>query len=128
MNSIQPQNLASVDKHKRSAERLLSELPIEINGDRGTTKNISATGVYFETTASQEPGSKVNFSVEVTINGEKIKMVCSGDVVRVDRNNDKVGIAVRLVHSFFTDTVDAQGPAEYLSEYPFEDTLEPITV
>jgi hypothetical protein len=116
MNSIQPQNLAYARKHKRSAERLMAELPIEINGACGTTKNISATGVYFETTTPQEPGSKVNFAVEVTINDKKIKMVCSGSVIRIDRNNGKVGIAVQLVHSFFTDTVDTQDYSEDTSE------------
>ncbi len=116
MNSIQLKNMAYTGRHKRSAERLTSELPIEINGALGTTKNISATGIYFETTTPQKPGSKVNFAVEVVINGKTIKMVCSGSVIRIDRNNGKVGIAVRLVHSFFTDTVDTQGHSEDIFE------------
>jgi len=115
MNSIRPKNVMYAGRRQRSAERLRSELPIEFNGVRGLTKNISATGVYFETTVNQEPGSKVNFSVEVTINGEKITMVCSGEVVRVDHNNEKVGIAVKLAHSFFTDTVGSEDRSELLA-------------
>lgn len=90
----------------RAADRFASELPLHINGVDGLTKNVSATGVYFETTVQAEPGSRVNFVVEVLINGQNVNMVCAGQVVRVEQKNDKVGIAVKLTSSFFTDAVD----------------------
>jgi len=88
---------------KRLADRFDSQLPIELNGMQGLTRNISATGVYFETQADQVPGSTVQFIVEVDVQGQKLKMVCKGEVVRVDHKGDVVGIAVKLAHSFFTD-------------------------
>ncbi|OLP07335.1 hypothetical protein BLL52_1165 [Rhodoferax antarcticus ANT.BR] len=83
---------------------MCSELPIEINGTSGLTRNVSATGVYFETTVAKAPGSKVQFVVQVMVKGELLKMVCSGEVVRVEHKVGTVGIAVKLCSSFFTDT------------------------
>jgi len=93
------------ERGQRLADRFASELPIHLNGVDGLTKNVSATGVYFETTTSADPGSKVTFVVEVVINGQSVNMVCSGQVVRVERQPDKVGVAVKLTSSFFTDAI-----------------------
>ena len=104
--TIKPENNEMQGLGQRAADRFASELPLHINGVDGLTKNVSATGVYFETTAQAEPGSKVSFVVEVMINGQNVNMVCSGQVVRVDHKDDKVGVAVKLTSSFFTDAVD----------------------
>ncbi len=90
----------------RAADRFPSELPLHIGGTDGLTKNVSATGVYFETSVQAQAGSKVSFVVEVLIRGQSVNMVCSGQVVRVDRQNNRVGMAVKLTSSFFTDAVD----------------------
>ena len=81
---------------------------MEINRSPGVTRNISATGVYFETSEEPSPGSKVSFTIEVLVNGETLKMVCSGEVVRVDHKEGKVGIAVKLANSFFADTNNSE--------------------
>ena len=110
MKSTQSQNSMDADKKQRAADRYVSELPIEINGAQGVTRNISATGIYFETTVEPEPGSKVHFTVDVIVEGEPLKMVCSGEVVRVDHKDGTVGIAVKLANSFFAniDQPDSQ--------------------
>jgi hypothetical protein len=110
MKSTPTQNLTPAGRSQRASDRFVSELPIEINGTPGVTRNISATGVYFETSLDPIPGSKVSFAVEVTVNGEALKMVCSGEVVRVDHKDGSMGIAVKLANSFFanTDTPSSQ--------------------
>lgn len=104
MKSTGRQNLTFAGRSQRAADRFISELPIEISGSQGLTRNISATGVYFETTIDPAPGSKVNFAIEVTVKGEALKMICSGEVVRVDHKDEAIGIAVRLANSFFANT------------------------
>ena len=103
MEKIKPHKVASPTKQERGADRFDTELPVEMSGVKGLTRNISATGVYFETQASQEPGSRVNFTVEVTVRGEVLKLVCEGEVVRVDKKDGVVGIAAKLGRSFFTN-------------------------
>lgn len=90
-------------KPERRADRFDVELPVEMDGVQGLTRNICATGIYFETDMAQAPGSHVRFTVEVTIRGEKSKMVCEGEVVRVENKDGVVGVAVELSSSFFSN-------------------------
>lgn len=101
---------------RRTSDRVSSELPLEIGGIAGLTRNVSATGVYLETTADQVPGSRVHFVVEVNVKGELLKMVCAGEVTRVEHKAGTVGVAVKLTSSFFTDTDHAEDPAEQLDD------------
>lgn len=88
----------------RQADRFNIELPVEMGNMQGLTRNICATGIYFETEAAQAPGSHVRFTVEVTIRGEKSKMVCEGEVVRVENKDGMMGVAVALSSSFFANS------------------------
>lgn len=112
MNSTPDNGPPTSRLSRRAADRFSSELPVEINGTHGLTRNVSATGVYFETTVDKAPGSKVQFVVEVMVKGELLKMVCSGEVVRVEHKVTTVGIAVKLSSSFFIDTDSSEEPAD----------------
>lgn len=89
---------------------------MEIGGAYGLTRNVSATGVYFETTADQVPGSRVRFMVEVLVRGERLKMICAGNVVRVEQKLGTVGVAVKLSSSFFTDTGSMEDPDDPVND------------
>ncbi|MDO8263344.1 MAG: PilZ domain-containing protein [Gallionella sp.] len=106
MKHIKTQNKTPSLKHGRGADRFDTRLPVEMGRIQGLTRNISATGIYFETETAPEPGSRVHFSVEVHVHGEKQKLVCDGEVVRVDHQNGMLGIAARLTGSFFSDAAE----------------------
>lgn len=88
---------------QRGADRFDTELPIEIDGVQSLTRNISATGMYIETHTHQTPGSRVHFIVEVVVQGQNLKLVCEGEVVRVEQKGDTTGVAIKLDTSFFSD-------------------------
>lgn len=92
--------------YERGADRFNTELAVEMAGVPGLTRNISASGIYFETESAQVPGSRVCFTVEVHARGEKFKLACEGEVVRVDRCGGVLGIAAKLERSFFSDLVE----------------------
>lgn len=94
-------------KYERSADRFATELAVEIDGVHGLTRNISATGIYFEANLAPAQGSRVSFTVEVMVRGEKLKLVCDGEVVRVEENDGVLGIAAKLENSFFSDAPEA---------------------
>lgn len=102
-NETTQQLIPSPLKPGRQADRFNIELPVEIDNMQGLTRNICATGIYFETETAQMPGSHVRFTVEVTIAGEKSKMVCEGEVVRVESKDGVMGVAVALSSSFFAN-------------------------
>lgn len=97
---------AQTVNRERGSDRFETELQVNIDGVGGLTRNISATGIYFETGTVHEPGSRVHFTIEMMVQGQKKKLVCDGEVVRVDHKGSTVGIAARLVESFFADAED----------------------
>ena len=88
----------------------MTVLAVDLEGSRAWTRDVSATGVYFETGDTRPLGSLVNFLLEVTISGERMNLICEGEVVRVDPQPDgKFGIAARLRASFFAGDGDSPG-------------------
>lgn len=106
MKHKKPQDHTLPLKYARGADRFVTELPVDMGGVQGVTRNISATGIYFETEVAHEPGSRVNFTVEVHIRGEKLKLVCEGEVVRVGCYDGVLGMATKLLSSFFSDAAE----------------------
>ena len=96
-------NKTSLLEYERSDDRFATELSVEIDGVHGLTRNISATGIYFEANLAPAPGSRVSFTVEVMVRGERLKLLCEGEVVRVEENHGVSGIAAKLENSFFSD-------------------------
>lgn len=105
-------------KYQRASDRFNAEMPVELAGVKGLTRNISATGVYFETATAQAiPGAPVSLTIEVTMGGEKLQLVCEGEIVRIDTKRDgTVGIAAKLRNSFFSNA----------EEYTDTSTLETV--
>lgn len=105
MQGIKKRTTVAHPKYKRASDRFNAEMPVEINGVKGLTRNISATGVYLETKAGKTaPGTAISLTIEVTMGGEKLQLVCDGEVVRVDPKRDgSFGIAARLSNSFFAN-------------------------
>ncbi|MES2877209.1 MAG: PilZ domain-containing protein [Pseudomonadota bacterium] len=104
MKHIKKQRTASLVEDHRDEERFDSELPLLVDSSHGVSRNISATGIYFETEAAQEPGSHVHLVIEVNVQGQKLKLVCEGEIVRVDHHQGMVGVAAKLANSFFSET------------------------
>ncbi len=88
-------------REQRAAVRFDTRMPVRIQDGEGTTQNISAKGVYFETDFEPRTGALVNFSVEYTLQGRKHRLMCEGKVVRVEAQDGKVGVAARLIGPFF---------------------------
>ena len=57
------------------------KLPIQFGSGKGTTRDISGVGVYFETDYPFEAGSEINFSLLVP---EGATVRCRGTIVRID--------------------------------------------
>ena len=74
--------------------------PVRLDRGTGVTRNISASGVFFETSVDYAVGSKISFAIEIEgPRGEKLMLRCQGEIVRVERRDSKVGIATKIVPS-----------------------------
>ncbi len=81
---------------KRRDERVRATLPVSFGGVRGTTCDVSASGVFFETNASFSVGEQIRFVVEFDGPGGPMLLRCSGAVVRTERRDQTLGVAVVL--------------------------------
>ena len=88
-------------REERRAERVLAEVPVRIKGTVvGTTRNMSATGVYFLTDRDIAAGQVLRFVLDLDSPGGLLTLVCSGTVVRIDDSQGKRGVAVHLESSY----------------------------
>lgn len=85
--------------YKRREERVCAALPVNLGTACGITCDISASGIFFETNSSLTPGSPINFTVEFDGPGGKMELKCSGEIVRTEPRDTRVGVAVKIIES-----------------------------
>ena len=82
---------------RRRAKRYKLALPVQLKRGTGVTRDISTSGVFFETKAAQSTGATINLAVDFT----DASVQCEGRVVRVQKLDSKFGIAVELTSYAF---------------------------
>jgi hypothetical protein len=79
--------------------RVRASFPVSTaNGAMGQTTDISATGIFFELNQNQEPGSVISFSVELDTPGGKLRLMCEGEVVRVEEKGGRIRVATKIIN------------------------------
>lgn len=84
---------------QRKEERIVTSVPVDLGESSGITRDVSASGIFFETDASYSPGRVINFKVKLDTPSGKMKLRCWGSVVRVEPRNGKTGVAVHITES-----------------------------
>ena len=85
---------------KRREQRIPATRPVQLPGGTGVTRNISSSGIFFETDGDYAEGGEINFAVEIDgLREEKVMLRARGIIVRIARNDGKIGIAARIVNS-----------------------------
>jgi Tfp pilus assembly protein PilZ len=86
-------------KDERRGKRVSALLPVEAGGATGIARDVSATGIFFETGAGFSIGSPVNLALDLDTPWGKVMLRCEGKVVRVERRDDTIGVAVQFTDS-----------------------------
>jgi hypothetical protein len=83
---------------KRGALRYPLELPIEVGGATGCTRDFSSSGVFFETGRALAPGAPVEFSLVLghVSSGLPLRLDCEGRIVRTAPRAGQLGVAVAI--------------------------------
>ena len=85
---------------KRRGQRIHTALPVFLKGAEGTTRDVSASGVFFWTSESVcALGELISFSVELRRPDCRMMLKCQGDVVRTELCNGMMGVAVKITDS-----------------------------
>jgi PilZ domain-containing protein len=83
----------------RTEDRVDRALPVDLGSVKGVTRNVSASGVFFETDAQYAVGSEISFVVDLETTGAKMVLRCRGGIVRVTQGDGKIGVAVKIAES-----------------------------
>ena len=83
---------------KRSSQRLQVEIPVYIGQEETISRDVSCSGIYFQTDQSFVEGDDLNFSLELiyALPGKQIKLNCQGEAVRIEQLGEKFGIAAKI--------------------------------
>ena len=84
---------------RRAHERVAAEMPVRREGSLGTTRNVSASGVFFEIDSDMAVGSEISFEIGMQTNLGPMAMKCRGLVVRTEQKDGRTGVAVRMTES-----------------------------
>ena len=87
------------DREKRKGERIAAALSVNVGGAKGVTRDVSASGIFFETEASYALGNLVNFTVDFNASGDKMLLKGRGAIVRLEQKGARVGVAVKIMES-----------------------------
>jgi hypothetical protein len=88
---------------RRREQRLAVALPVELPNGEGVTRDVSASGVFFETAVSFSPGSTIRLCLllEHADPIGPIRLHCQGKVVRLERLHGRIGVAVAIDQHHF---------------------------
>jgi hypothetical protein len=71
-------------------------LPLKLgDGGQALTRDISATGLFFEIEGQHVMQGRVDFELELP--EVRMKFTSLGEIVRIEHTNGKTGVAVRLL-------------------------------
>ncbi len=87
---------ASPALHSRS-QRIGAAMPTCLNGVNGTTRDISASGLFIVQDSECQTGSHIEFSIDLKTPGGKLMLCCQGEVVRVEKVDQRFGLGIKIL-------------------------------
>jgi len=90
--------VGSNNPDRRRAARFRIAIPVELEEGEAITRDVSLSGVFFETDQSFAPGEQINLVMvlERASPGNPVRLQCEGRVVRVTRSETRIGVAVAI--------------------------------
>ena len=86
-------------RDKRKEERVNALLPIKAEGSTAIARDVSASGIFFETDADYAVGSPVNVALDLDTPWGKVMLRCEGKIVRVQQRDDALGVGVEFTQA-----------------------------
>ncbi len=91
--------MAPVSTSRAREERVRTARTVHLGQGTGITRDVSASGVFFETDVNYAAGSEITFSIELGTPGGKFMLKCKGQIVRVEQRDGKIGVAAKIIES-----------------------------
>jgi len=89
-----------VTTENRTAPREQIKLPVALaGGEQTVTRDISATGLFFEMDSVQQVGGLIDLEIELDTPGGPVKLKAQGRIMRIEQRAGKTGVGVKLLSS-----------------------------
>ena len=85
--------------NKRREKRVGAALPLDLDGAAGIARDVSASGMFFETDASYAIGSSITIALNLDTPWGTVMVKCQGKIVRLEPHDKKMGVAVQFSES-----------------------------
>ncbi|MFC5497568.1 PilZ domain-containing protein [Caenimonas terrae] len=95
-----PPLAASNASDQRAAARFGVGMPYTVDGHEGQTRDLSATGLSFESDTDYPVGSLVDLTLRYGLDGHNFPMACQVEVVRVEPCGPRFMVAARWCQPF----------------------------
>ncbi len=87
-------------KELRIEPREPASLPIQLDGGvSAVLRDISASGLFYETSSAQRVGDVVNIEIDLDTPGGPMKLKAQGQIVRIEAHGERTGVAMKLLTS-----------------------------
>jgi len=88
---------------QRKEERVRAALRVQLADDAvGVTRDVSASGLFLETSAPYAARSPICFTIEIPGPTGKMLLSCRADILRIERQESRLGIAVKFLDTRLT--------------------------
>jgi len=83
---------------QREAPRFPGAVPVITESGKGITRDLSGSGIFFETDGSFSPGQTIEFSLvlEHLYPDRPVCLKCKGAIVRIENSGQKIGVATTI--------------------------------
>ncbi len=103
------------NREQRQAARFSIAIPVEVEGGTGVTRDVSLSGVFFETDRLFVRGEpiRVTLILQRASPDNPVRLQCEGRVIRVERRQPelRLGVAVAIESYRFGTREQSQGSA-----------------
>ena len=80
-------------------DRFSLGLPVELNRATGTTRDVSKSGMFFETDAGYRFARTIDLNLELETPAGALLLTFRGDIVRIEPRDNRVGVAISILRS-----------------------------
>lgn len=84
-------------RERRQAERFGASMPLTVDGQEGSTLDLSTTGLSFFADHGYEVGARVQVVIEYLLDGHHYPLQCEAEVVRSESVEGGYKIGARLM-------------------------------
>ena len=90
--------MGEIPADRRQAPRYPVGLSVDLGSQTGVTRDMSASGVFFETDAPLAPGAPITFSLVLkhAHPNAPILLRCEGEIIRVEARDGRIGVAAAI--------------------------------